>query len=170
MAGVIALVVVFLVILIDFRSLRSSVLAMVPLLMGAIWMAGAMGPLGLEFNLANLIVLPLILGIGVVNGVHVVHRYRERPGAIVDIIWGSTGKAVLLTSLTTILGCGALGVFSHHPGLSSLGYVLSLGVAACLLTSWLALPPLMQIFYRTARRASRKKARRRRKAKARLRG
>ena len=156
-AGLVALVVVFVVILIDFGSLRSTILAMVPLLMGALWMAGGMRPLGLEFNSANLVVLPLILGIGVVNGVHVVHRYRESPRALVDILWSSTGKAVLLTSLTTIAGCGAIGLFSHHPGLSSLGYVLSLGVAACLLSAWLALPPLMQCFFRTARRKSRRR-------------
>lgn len=161
-AGALALVVVFAVILIDFRSLRAAILAMVPLLMGAIWMVGAMGPLGLDFNSANLVVLPLLLGIGVVNGVHLMHRYRESPGALVDILWGSTGKSVVLTSLTTIAGCGAMGVFSRHPGLSSLGYVLSLGVAACLLTSWFALPPLMQLFFRTARKASRRKNKKKR--------
>ena len=160
-AGLLALAVVFVVILVDFRSLRSSLLALAPLLMGAVWMGGAMTPLGLEFNNANLLVLPLILGIGVVNGVHVMHRYREHPRALVDILWGSTGRGVVLTSLTTIAGCLAIGIIAEHPGLSSLGYVLSLGVATCLLSCFLALPPLMQLFFRTARRASRERTGRR---------
>ena len=154
-AGLLALSVVFGVILLDFRSLRSGLLAMAPLLMGAIWMVGAMVPLGLEFNNANLLVLPLILGIGVCNGVHIIHRYREQPTALVEIVWGSTGKGILVSALTTIAGCLSIGVIAEHPGLSSLGYVLSLGVLCCLLTSYLALPPLMQLFFRTARRASR---------------
>ena len=134
--------VVFLLLLWDFKSARFALLAMVPLVAGAIWMVGIMWLCDLQLTLVNVIGVPLILGIGIDDGVHLLHRYRaEGPGQI-ETVFTSTGKAVLLTSLTTMLAFGSL-VFATYRGLGSMGIALFIGVGTCFLTSLLLLPALI---------------------------
>jgi predicted RND superfamily exporter protein len=99
-----------------------------------------MGLVGIDLNPANLIGIPLILGIAVDYGVHIVHDSLERPGPY--RISASTANSVLVDALTTILGFGALMVASHK-GLESLGRVLTLGVTTCTLTSLIFLPAVL---------------------------
>jgi predicted RND superfamily exporter protein len=101
---------------------------------------GLMGLVGIDLNPANLIGIPLILGIAVDYGVHIVHDSLERPGPY--RISASTANSVLVDALTTILGFGALMVASHK-GLESLGRVLTLGVTTCTLTSLIFLPAVL---------------------------
>jgi len=124
----------------DFRNLRDAVLAVVPLLLGMVQMFGLMGLVGIDLNPANLIGIPLILGIAVDYGVHVMHDALERPGPY--RISASTANAVLVDALTTILGFGALMV-ANHRGLESLGRVLSLGVTTCTISALVLLPALL---------------------------
>jgi predicted RND superfamily exporter protein len=98
-----------------------------------------------SFNLANLVILPLIIGIGVVNGVHIVHRYREETEKTINILSKSTGRGVILSSLTTMIGFGSLMV-ADHQGIYSLGMVLTLGVGCCLIASITLLPAILQLF------------------------
>src|SRR5262249_18071016 len=72
-AGVYALIVIVAVLAADFRSVKHTALALVPLALGAAWLLGVMGLLGLNLNPANMIALPLIVGVGIDNGVHVLH-------------------------------------------------------------------------------------------------
>lgn len=132
-----ALLAIFLVLLIDFRDLRHTLLAMLPVGLGMLLLFGLLGWLGEPLNPANMIVLPLILGIGVDDGVHVVHDYLRRKGAY--RMSPSTASAVLITSLTTMVGFGSLMIASHQ-GLQSLGRVLTIGVTCCLFTSLVMLP------------------------------
>ena len=142
LAAGLTLIVVLVLLLVDFRSLRLSLLAMVPLVLGAIWMVGAMALGGLQLTLLNVIGVPLILGIGVDDGVHLLHRYRLEGRGSLGIVFRSTGKAVLLTSLTTMLAFGSL-VFATYRGLGSMGLALFIGVGTCFLASVLALPGLI---------------------------
>ena len=135
-----ALVAILLVLYLDFRSIRHSILAMVPLGLGMLQTFGILGLLDIPLNPANMIVLPLILGIGVDDGVHVVHDFRRRSGAY--RMSPSTASAVLITSLTTMVGFGSLMIASHR-GLQSLGRVLTIGVSCCLFTSLVMLPALL---------------------------
>ncbi len=121
-------------------------LVLVPTVAGGVYTLGLMDLVGVQFNLANLVILPLIIGIGVVDGVHIVHRYRETPEDGTNVIAKSTGLSVVLTSLTTIVGFGSLMVADHR-GVYSLGLLLSLGVGSCLLTSVTLLPALMKWFH-----------------------
>jgi predicted RND superfamily exporter protein len=105
-----------------------------------IQMLGLMGLVGIDLNPANLIGIPLILGIAVDYGVHVVHDYLERPGPY--RMSASTANSVLVDALTTVLGFGALMVASHR-GLESLGRVLTLGVTTCTVTSLVFLPAVL---------------------------
>jgi hopanoid biosynthesis associated RND transporter like protein HpnN len=134
------LAAVLIVIYMDFRSLRQTLLAFAPLALGMIQLFGIMGILDIPLNPANMIVLPLILGIGIDNGVHVIHDFRRQSGRYRISV--STASAVLICSLTTMVGFGSLMIASHR-GLQSLGRVLTIGISCCLLTSLVMLPALL---------------------------
>jgi hopanoid biosynthesis associated RND transporter like protein HpnN len=144
-AGLYALVVIVAVLWLDFRSVKHAILAALPLAVGMLQTFGLMGLVGIDLNAANLIGIPLILGIAVDYGVHIVHDALERPGPY--RISASTANSVLVDALTTILGFGALMVASHR-GLESLGRVLTLGVTTCTATSLVLLPPLLAVLHR----------------------
>ena len=135
-------VLVLLILLLDYRDVRDAGLAAVPLAVGMIWMMGFMGLLGLSFNFANLVAVPLIIGVGIDNGVHVVHRLRLEGREGMGVVLRHTGRAILIASLTTMIGFGSLALASHR-GLASLGILLLLGVGSCLLTSTIVLPNLL---------------------------
>ncbi len=139
-AGLSALAVILVVLWFDFRSIRYSLLAVLPLILGVVQMLGLMGLVGLDLNPANLIGIPLVLGIAVDYGVHVMHDFLERPGPY--RMSASTANSVLVDALTTILGFGALMVASHR-GLESLGRLLTLGVTCCTFTSLIVLPAVL---------------------------
>ncbi|MCG8586102.1 MAG: MMPL family transporter, partial [Pirellulales bacterium] len=140
-AAIYSLIAVVVVLLIDFRDPRLVLLAAVPLALGTVQLFGLLGLLGIPLNAANLIVLPLILGIGIDDGVHVVHDYRRQARGKYQLS-RSTASAVMMTSLTTIVGFGSLMIASHR-GLESLGRVLTLGVTCCLFSSLIVLPALL---------------------------
>ncbi|MGV3605256.1 MAG: MMPL family transporter [Planctomycetaceae bacterium] len=139
-AGLYALVAVAVLIFIDFRSIGYTLLAMLPLAVGFAQLCGAIGWLNIPFNPANMIVLPLILGIGVDDGVHLVHEFRRQRGRF--RLTDSTATAVILTSTTTMASFGSM-ILARHQGLRSLGQVLCLGVLACLFCSIALFPALL---------------------------
>ncbi len=141
--GKIALFSIFIYLLFSLRRLWTAVLVLIPTLAGSIWTVGIMSIVDIQFNLANLVILPLILGIGVVDGVHLVHRFREETNKTVNLLTKSVGKAVVLTTLTTMIGFGSLTV-ADHQGIHSLGLLLTIGVANCLLASVTLLPALLR--------------------------
>jgi hopanoid biosynthesis associated RND transporter like protein HpnN len=136
------LVIVVIILLIDFRNARDVLLAIVPLAFGMVWMLGGMRVFGIPFNFANMVGVPLIIGVGIDNGVHVVHRIRLEGDEGMRIVLRHTGRAILISSLTTMIGFGSLALASHR-GLMSLGTVLLLGVGSCLITSTVVLPNLL---------------------------
>jgi predicted RND superfamily exporter protein len=136
-------VLVFIFMLWAFRSLRWSLIAMLPLVVGLTWLFGIMIMTGLMFNFYNLVVLPAILGIGEDSGVHLAHRYREEgPNSMWEVL-SSTGQHISMGSLTTMLGFAGL-LFTNHPGLRSLGEMATIGIGMTLLSALLFLPALIQ--------------------------
>lgn len=142
-ALILTLIVVFLLLWADFRNIKLAVLALTPLLAGLIWMMGLMKMFGLMLTTVNVMGLPMILGIGIDDGVHILHRYKEENYSDVFTIFSSTGRAILLTSLTTMVAFGSL-IFSIYRGFGSLGAALFLGVGACFLTTLLGLAPMLK--------------------------
>lgn len=143
-AGLYALAAIFLYLMLTLRNFKTTLLVLLPTFAGAVLTLGLMRLTGIQFNLANLVILPLILGIGVVDGVHILHRCREAPECGENVISKSTGQAVILTSLTTMIGFGSLMV-ADHQGVYSVGLVLTLGVGSCMITSITLLPALMKL-------------------------
>lgn len=127
-----------------FRSVRWSVLALTPLVVGVLWMLAAMELTGVPLSFYNLVVLPAILGIGSDSGVHIAHRYREEgPGSLRRIL-RSTGEHVAMGALTTLVGFGGQ-LLSFHPGLRSIGLLAVIGNTTAMLAALIFLPALIQV-------------------------
>jgi uncharacterized membrane protein YdfJ with MMPL/SSD domain len=140
-AGLIfAAVLVF--VAISFRSLRYTLFAVVPLAVGMIWMLGVYPLLGFKLNPINIAVIPLVIGMGIDFGIHLAHRYRmERE---IGTVYRYTGKGVLLSALTTMIGFGSLGLIGTFGSISSMGVILFIGLAACLSAALFVLPALLR--------------------------
>ena len=149
MGAVYAVAGVALITLLMFRAIRPTLLALIPLAVGTGCMLGVMGLLGVPFNAATLLFLPLIVGVGIENGIHVVARFREneRGGGAPAGLPRHTGRAISLVSLTTIVGFGSLMV-SSHPGIHSVGLVVVVGVGSVLAASLATLPSLLTLLAR----------------------
>jgi len=145
-AAIYALGIVFLLLLLDLRSLVDTFFAMLPVELGIVSTFGIMGYFNIPLNAANLIVLPLILGIGIDDGVHIMHDFHKFYRGGVYRISSSTSMSVILTSLTTILSFGTL-MLADHRGLQSLGMVLAIGTTCCWLASLLVLPAMLNLFF-----------------------
>ena len=142
MAMMCTLVIVFLLLWLDFRNVKYALFAMVPLASGLIWMVGLMKLTGQQFTAMNVMGLPMILGIGIDDGVHIVHRWLAEGKGKIHVVFSSTGKAILLTTMTTMLGFGSL-TFSIWRGFGQLGAALFVGVGACFLTTILFLSSIL---------------------------
>jgi hypothetical protein len=130
---------VTLLVWLDFRQITATLLALLPTLLALFWLLELMPVFGLTFNLANFFAIPILIGIGVDNGVHLVHRRLEADGN--SAMLGATARAIITTSLTTSIGFGTL-IFASHRGLQSLGAVLVIGSLAGLVSSLIVLPLL----------------------------
>ncbi len=140
-ASIIAGVLIVAFLLLLLRSAVDTVLVLVPLLLAGLLTVAAGVLLRLPFNFANVIVLPLLLGLGVDSGIHIV--LRERLGGDgKELLGTSTPRAVLLSSLTTVASFGTLGL-SGHRGTASMGQLLTLAIAFTLLATLVVLPALM---------------------------
>jgi predicted RND superfamily exporter protein len=130
----------------DRSSVYDSLLAVTPPGLGLALALGVLGALGIPLNPANLIILPLILGIGVDHGVHVIHDYHSKPSQVYAIS-PSTLTAILLCSATTMVGFGSM-MIAAHQGLYSLGIVLTIGVACCTFIALVPLPAVLAMISR----------------------
>ena len=146
-AALLALATLFLLLLLDFRSFRYALLSIVPLGMAVAWTWGGISLLGFHYNAGNVIALPLILGIAVCSGVHILHRYRQEGERGVPNVVRHTGLAILLSGLTTMVGFGSLSL-AHHRAAQTLGIFLLLGVGAGLAAAILFLPALLELVSR----------------------
>ena len=133
-AALLTIIVVFLLLWLDFGSIKYSIIAMIPLIVGFIWMVGLMKLIGMKLTIVNVMGLPMIIGIGIDYGVHIVHRWRIEGSKKVNKIFASTGKAILLSAITTMLAFGSL-IFSIWRGFGSLGAAMFIGVGACFLST-----------------------------------
>ena len=123
---------------------RDVFLVLAPLLTAAL-VTGAISVLaGLPLNFANVIALPLLLGIGVDSGIHIIHRHRTDLADGKNVLATSTARAVVVSSLTTMGGVGNLAL-SPHAGTASMGMLLTLGIGVTLVCMLLVLPALLAV-------------------------
>jgi predicted RND superfamily exporter protein len=116
-------------------------LAFFPLALAAVLTCASLVLLGEGFNFANVIVLPMLVGMSVDSGVHLLHRHRT--SAEEDVLATSTARAVFYAALTTMLSFGSL-AFAPHRGISSIGQLLTIGVGLVLVCYVVVLPAVLE--------------------------
>ncbi|MEZ6243230.1 MAG: MMPL family transporter [Phycisphaerales bacterium] len=136
-----ALVAIFLIVAVMLRRAWDAWLVMAPLVLAGLLTALASVVLDQPFNFANMIALPLMLGVGVDSGIHIVHRWKTMPAGE-PVLASSTARAVLFSSLTTIFSFGTLALSSHR-GMKSMGTLLTIAMAVVLLCTLVVLPALL---------------------------
>jgi hopanoid biosynthesis associated RND transporter like protein HpnN len=143
-AGIYAFFVIVAVLWLDFRSWKRTAVAVAPLVLAVLFSLGILGLFGVPLNPANMIAFPLILGVGVDNGVHILHDYllRRDRGATISY---AIGRGVLVKALTTMIGFGTLMIASER-GLAGLGLILTLGVGCSMLTALIFLPAVLHLW------------------------
>jgi len=96
----------------------------------------------MPFNFANVIVLPMLLGMGIDSGIHLVHRHRTKPEEV-DVLATSTARAVFFSAVTTMLSFASL-AFVPHRGMAAVGKLLTLGVSLTLVCYVVVLPAVLE--------------------------
>ena len=138
-----------LLVLIQLRSFGQTLLTLLPLALGMLWLVGLMGLLDVRFTLFNIPVLPAILGIGVDNGVYLtdrIRRLRGEPGGLANAL-GGTGVAILAATATTVMGFAAF-LIADNGGLRGIGKLAVIGISIAACTALLVLPSVAALFGR----------------------
>ena len=130
---------VLIVLCVDFRRPASVLLAVLPVLAAVPFTLGVLCWVGIPFNVMTWLVLPLIFGLGIDDGIHVVHRFLDDPAQPIRMAALSVGRAIAMTTLTTTASFSIL-LFTDHPGLETMAAVMLIGLPACLLASVTVLP------------------------------
>lgn len=145
-ALVVALSGIALVLLVVLRSFRGALLVLTPLVLTGLFTAATIVLLDVPLNMASVLVLPLIFGLGVDNGIHMVERFRDslKSTREADLMRSSTPRAVLLSTLTTVGTFAAL-MLSPHEGTASIGFLLTIAVGWLLVFTCFVLPLLLSL-------------------------
>lgn len=131
--------VVFLVLLFEFRKLLHALAVLGSVAVGMLFVAGGMGAFGIELNFMNAAVLPIVVGVSLDNAIHIFHRYVEEGPASIPLVLRRTGSAALLSSSTNLAGFAALFV-ARHGGLRSVAELSVLGIVATVFTTTAMFP------------------------------
>jgi predicted RND superfamily exporter protein len=142
-----AIGIIVVMIFLMFRRIEDLLLTLLPLGVGVLWMFGILGFFKIQLDPANIVTLPMVHGIGVAYGVYVMDRYREEKR--VRIFESSTGKAVILSALTTLFGFGSM-LVGQYRGLVTLGLVMCIGIVCTLTSAMVLLPQILSLHDRMA--------------------
>jgi len=138
-AGIIAIAAIALLLLIVLRRARDVAVVLAPLLLAGLLTLATTAVFDLPLNYANIIALPLLLGIGVSFDIYFVMRWRSGNA---DLLRSSTARAILFSALTTGTAFGSLAL-SNHPGTASMGVLLTISLGYTLLCTFIVLPALL---------------------------
>ncbi|MGI9434566.1 MAG: MMPL family transporter [Geminicoccaceae bacterium] len=144
-ASWIALALILLVLITVLRRLRDVVIVLAPLFLSIVLVGATSVLLGIKLNFANVIVLPLLLGLGVSGAIHVMMRRRDLAGNAADGTTSSTSRAVFFSALTTIASFGSLAI-SAHQGMASMGLLLTVAISWSLVSTLIVLPAILAVF------------------------
>ena len=137
-----AILLVFILLVLVTRNLRDPLLIVTPVLLAALLTAAVTVLLDIPLNFANIIALPLLFGMGVDNGIHIVHRYRVTHSGAAKLMATSTAAAVFFGTLTTVFSFGNLAM-SPHVGMASMGQLLTIGMLLTMVTTLIFLPAML---------------------------
>ncbi len=143
-AALLALGSISLLLALLLRALRDVLLVFAPLTLAAMLTVAFSVIFNLPFNFANVIVLPLLFGLGVASAIHLVIRERKEHDPAAALVT-STPRAVFFSALTTIGSFGSIAL-SSHPGTSSMGALLTVAITLSLVCTLGVLPALMALW------------------------
>lgn len=143
-ASFFAIVLIFFLILAHFKRFSTAILVFIPLCTTTLFTFAIAKMIGLNLNMANILVVPLIYGLGVDTGIHVVHRYHHSR-SLEEMMLSGTSRAVLISALTTIATFVSLSL-SPHKGAASIGMLLAIAISLLLLATFIVLPALLSVF------------------------
>ena len=146
-AAAISVILISFLMIVLMRGIREVFLVFAPLMLAALFTVAATVVLDLPFNFANVIVLPLLFGLGVASAIHLIMRERDEAG-FENVLQTTTPRAVLFSALTTIGSFGSIAL-SSHPGTSSMGTLLTIAIAFTLVSSLIVAPALMFLWPRS---------------------
>lgn len=144
-ATLFALIAITLFLLLGLRSSLKTALILVQFALAFLMTAASSVLLRVPLNFANIIVLPLLLGLGIDNGIHFIYRHRRDPSGNPNILRTSTSRAVYYNTATSVVGFCPL-AWVPHRGLASMGIVLTLCMVFVMICSFTVLPALMELF------------------------
>ncbi len=134
-----AFVAIFLLLLIILRDIKSTLMVIGPLLLAGLLTGATNVLLNNTFNFANIIALPLLMGMGVDSGIHIMHRLKSGLSCNQEILQSSTARGVFFSSLTTMCSFSSL-AFTPHVGTASMGLLLAVGIFFTLVCTLIVLP------------------------------
>ncbi len=134
-----ALVAIILLLLVLLRSLKQTLLIIGPLLLASMLTGAANVLLNNPFNFANIIALPLLMGLGIDSSIHITHRLHGHWSEAADLLKSSTARGVFFSSLTTLCSFSSL-AFTSHRGTASMGLLLAIGISFTLICTLVVLP------------------------------
>lgn len=138
-----ALLLITLLLIYLWRNLMEVFLVLGPLILSLALAVSCMALLNLPFNFVNVIVIPLMFGIGVDSGIHLVQRSQSKLLVDRNLLNTTTARAVYYSALTTLISFGSLSLSSHR-GMSSLGTLLAIGMVLTVLCNLVVLPALLE--------------------------
>ncbi|HPC39540.1 MAG TPA: MMPL family transporter [Spirochaetota bacterium] len=139
-------IVILLLLIFDFRKVNEVLLALMPLIIGMLWLQLVLFVLGIDYNVANIAGLPLLLGLGIVYGLRMVHRWREDKTITAFAATKTTGKGLAFAALAIIVGLFSI-VPARHNGVSAFGLILFIGIISCVFTALIILPAAIDYIY-----------------------
>ena len=142
-AVTLAITLIALFLIVYFRGLILPLVVLVPLGLTTVITFAVVELTGLTLNMANILVVPLIFGLGVDTGIHVVHRFAAA-GDVSRMMTSSTTRAVIISALTTIGTFFSLS-FSPHKGAASVGLLLSIAISTMLVATLLVVPAMLRL-------------------------
>lgn len=146
-----ATLAVLICLIISFRSLRAAALVLVPLVVSITWLAGLHLLLGWKVNMFSIVAFPLLVGLGIDDGIHIYHRWAEEHS--LRVVLREVGGPITLTAVTTFIGFAGL-LMTDHVGIRSLGLTAAVGIALALVGSIVTLPALLYTVHALGRRSS----------------
>ncbi|HNW29539.1 MAG TPA: MMPL family transporter, partial [Spirochaetota bacterium] len=139
-------IVILILLVFDFRKVNEVLLALMPLIIGMLWLQLALFVLRIDYNVANIAGLPLLLGLGIVYGLRMVHRWREDKTITAFAATRTTGKGLAFAALAIMVGLFSI-VPARHNGVSAFGEILLIGIISCVFTALIILPAAIDYIY-----------------------
>jgi predicted RND superfamily exporter protein len=140
-ALVLALIGICALLLLSLGSLVKTIFALAPIVLTAIWALALCVLFGIAFNFVNVLMLPLLLGLGVANGIHILSR-ADKQNSLNEVMHSSTPVAVFLSNATTLASFGSMSVATHW-GLQSMGIILAMTMVLMMFSVLIILPAFL---------------------------